>query len=118
MIAVGSFLNVSDNSGARVVQCIRIYKRKKVGSIGDKILVTVKTHNPKKKIKSGELYKGVIVRTRFFIKKNNNYYKFNDNAVVLVNKKNMPLGSILFGVSVKYIRLNYRKIFLLLEDIV
>ena len=87
MILVGSYLNCSDNSGARIVKCIRIYKRKKYGSIGDEILITVKTNNPKKRIKKGELYKALIIRTKYNLKKNLNYYKFSDNAVVLINKK-------------------------------
>ena len=118
MILVGTFLNCSDNSGARIVQCIRIYKRKRFASIGDEILVTVKTNNPKKKIKRGELYRGLIIRTKYNFKNGMNYYKFNDNALVLLNKKKIPFATKLFGVSIKMIRFINRKVFLLLQNII
>jgi len=51
MIIIGTILKASDNAGARLVKCIHVYKRKKYGSIGDLILVVVKTYNPKKKLK-------------------------------------------------------------------
>jgi large subunit ribosomal protein L14 len=118
MISVGTTLNSSDNSGARLIKCIRIYKRKKKGSIGDTILVTVKSHNPKKKIKKGELYKALIIRTKYPFKYYNNYYKFSDNAAILLNKKQIPIGKRLFGLSIKYIRFINRKVFLLLQNII
>lgn len=49
MISISTILNVSDNSGARLAKCIHIYKKKKYGTIGDLILVSIKTYNPKKK---------------------------------------------------------------------
>lgn len=116
MISVGTILKSSDTSGARLIKCIRIYKRKKKGSIGDTILVSVKTHNPKKKIKKGELYKALIIRTKYPVKYYNSYYKFNDNAAVLINKKKMPIGKKLFGLSLKYLRFINRKVYLLLQN--
>ncbi len=118
MISVGTYLTCSDNSGARVLQCIRVYNCKKFGSIGDIILVTVKTNNPKKKLKRGELYKGLIIRTKYVARYSLNYYRFNDNAIVLLNKKNLPLGTKLFGVSLLVVRFINRKVFLLLQSIV
>lgn len=118
MIIVGSILNASDNSGAFKVKCIRLYKRKKYGSIGDFILISVKTCNPKKKIKKGEMYKCLIIRTKYAYNYMNSYYKFSDNSVILLNKKNLPIGTRLFGLTISYIRLINRKIFLLLENII
>jgi large subunit ribosomal protein L14 len=118
MISVGTTLKASDNSGARLIKCIRVYKRKDKGSIGDTILVTVKSHNPKKKIKKGELYKALIIRTKYSFKYYNNYYKFSDNAAILLNKKQIPIGTKLFGLSIKYIRFINRKVFLLLQNII
>lgn len=115
MISVGTILKSSDSSGARLLKCIRIYKRKKKGSIGDTILVSIKTHNPKKKLKKGELYKALIIRTKYSFKYYNNYYKFNDNSAVLLNKKKIPIGKKLFGLSLRYIRFINRKVFLLLQ---
>lgn len=118
MISVGTILFSSDNSGARLIKCIRIYKRKEKGFIGDIILISVKTHNPKKKIKKGEMYKALIIRTKYVFKYSNCYYKFSDNAAVLINKKQMPLGTRLFGLSSRFIRLINRKVFLLLQNII
>jgi large subunit ribosomal protein L14 len=118
MISVGTVLKSSDNSGARLIKCIRIYKRKRKGAIGDTILITIKTYNPKKKLKKGELHKALIIRTKYSFKYYNNYYKFQDNAAVLLNRKGLPLGTKLFGLSLKYLRFINRKVFLLLQYIV
>lgn len=117
MILVGSFLKVSDNSGARLVKCIHVYKNKKFGSIGDMILVSVKKYNPKKKIKKGEMFLSLIIRTKTFFKYDCFYIKFNDNSVVLLNKKLLPIATRLFGVSIKILRQVNRKIFLMLPYI-
>jgi large subunit ribosomal protein L14 len=117
MILVSTVLNVSDNSGGRLAKCIHIYKKKKWGSIGDMILVSIKTYNPKKKIKKGEMYLSLIIRVKKFFFYNNSYIKFDDNAVVLLNKKILPLGTRLFGVSLRNIRLINRKVYLMLPYI-
>lgn len=114
MILINSVINVCDNSGARVVKCIRVYKNKKTGSIGDYILVTVRTYNPKKKIKKGEIYLALIVRTRFVFFYNSYFYKFSENAVVLLNKKYLPLSSRMFGYSSRIIRLINKKVYLMM----
>jgi large subunit ribosomal protein L14 len=118
MIFVSTILKVSDNSGARLAKCIHIYKKKKFASIGDMILVSIKTYNPKKKIKKGEMYLSIVIRVKRFLNYNNGYIKFEDNAVVLINKKLLPIGTRLFGVSIKNIRLINRKIFLMLPYII
>jgi large subunit ribosomal protein L14 len=116
MIIVGSLLKVADNSGARKVCCIHLYKRKKTSNIGDMVLVTVRSYNPKKKIKKGEIFLALIIRSRYGLKSNNNYYKFNDNAVVLLNKKFLPLGSRIFGVTLRIIRTINKKVFLMIPN--
>jgi large subunit ribosomal protein L14 len=118
MIFVSTIVKVSDNSGARLAKCIHIYKKKKFASIGDMILVSIKTYNPKKKIKKGEMYLSLVIRVKRFLNYNNGYIKFEDNAVVLLNKKFLPLGSRLFGLSIKNIRLINRKVFLMLPYII
>lgn len=118
MIFVSTIVKVSDNSGARLARCIHIYKKKKFASIGDMILVSIKTYNPKKKIKKGEMYLSLVIRVKRFLNYNNGYIKFEDNAVVLLNKKFLPLGSRLFGLSIKNIRLINRKVFLMLPYII
>jgi len=118
MISIGSKLKCSDNSGGILVKCIRIYKRKKYGFLGDKILIVISTYNPKKKLKKGEMYKALIIRTKYRNKYDNSYLKFSDNACVLLNKKNLPMGSRLFSCSLRIIRFYNRKVFLLLEYII
>ena len=118
MILVGTTVVASDNSGALTCKCIRVYNRKSVAKIGDVILVSIKSYKPKRKLRSGELFKAFVVRIKYTTRTYNNYIKFNDNAVVLLNKKNLPIGTKLFGVSIKYIRFLNRKIYLLLQNII
>lgn len=118
MINIGSILNTADNSGALLIKCIKLYKLKNFCSIGDEILVSIKTCNSKKKVKKGEIYKALIIRTKYSYKYNNFYYRFNENAAILLNKKNLPIGSRLFGISIFNIRLINRKVFLLLEQLI
>ena len=114
MILCGTFLKVSDNSGARSVKCIHVYNKKKFGLIGDLILITVRSYNPKKKIKKGELFISIIIRINNFYKIDNTYIKFNDNSVVLLNKKLLPIATRIFGVSIKNIRKINRKVYLMI----
>ena len=119
MIQKGSFLEVSDNSGATLVMCIHVYK-KKYGLPGDIILVSVKQIRNKRKntikIKKGSLSKAIIIRSRsktFLNKKYNNAFEYKsfDNSVVLINKNNKPIGTRVLGSvdqSIRYSR--YSKI--------
>lgn len=115
MIQKGTIISISDNSGARLVKCIHVYK-KKIATIGDYILVSIKTYNPEKKIKKGELHLALMIRTKkeFFF--GDVFFSFSDNAAILMNKKYLPLGTRLFGPSLKLIRFINRKVFLMLTD--
>ena len=113
MIQNGTIVYISDNSGARLAKCIHVYK-KKFATIGDYILVSVKTYNPDKKIKKGELHLALMIRTKKEFFYNSAFFSFSDNAAVLMNKKFLPLGSRLFGPSLKNIRFINRKVFLML----
>ena len=115
MIQKGTLVFVSDNSGARLAKCIHVYK-KNVAYIGDYILVSIKTYNPEKKIKKGELHLALVIRTKKEFFYGSVFFSFNDNAVVLVNKKYLPLGTRLFGPSLKNIRFINRKVFLMLSS--
>ncbi|MFM2428646.1 MAG: ribosomal protein [Bacteroidota bacterium] len=100
MIQQESRLKVADNSGAKEVLCIRVLggTRKKYASIGDKIVVTVKTANPTSSLKKGTVSKAVVVRTKKEIRrKDGSYIRFEDNAAVLLNEKNEPIGTRVFG---------------------
>lgn len=115
MIFINSKVGVSDNSGARVVKCIRVYRRKIYARVGDMILISIFRHNPKKKLKRGELHKAILVRTKYNIKENTSYSSFRNNAVVLLNKKNIPMGTRLFGSTSKRIRIINKKVFLMIQ---
>jgi len=111
MIQKGTFLNISDNSGAKKVCCLHIYKQKKIfAKIGDLILVSVKTLRStkrlKSKVKKGEIYKALIVRTKYFIRKRNSITSFglicfSDNSVVLLDKKHKLIGTRVIGPVLK-----------------
>ncbi len=119
MIQQESRLNVADNSGAKKVLCIRVLggTRKRYGNIGDRIIVTVKDANPKGNIKKGEISDAVIVRTRKGIgRKDGSHIRFEDNAVVLVDKKGEPRGTRVFGSVPRELRGEYPKIVSLAPD--
>jgi large subunit ribosomal protein L14 len=98
MIQKESVLTVADNSGVKKTQCIHIYNKKKVGQIGDKILLTIKQGRSKNGLCKGDLVSAIIVRVRSHHRtQTNNYLVFADNSVVLVNKQGQPLGTRLFG---------------------
>ena len=97
MIQNRSVLIVADNSGAKLVKCIRLYKSRKAVA-GSLILVAIKEIKAQSKIKKGELYKGVIVRLSTKISRSNgNYIKASENAVVLLNSKSEFFGTRLNG---------------------
>jgi large subunit ribosomal protein L14 len=100
MIQQESRLKVADNSGAKEVLCIRVLggTRKRYASIGDKIVVTVKTANPAGNLKKGTVSTAVVVRTKKEIRrKDGSYIRFEDNAAVLLNEKSEPIGTRVFG---------------------
>lgn len=100
MIQIQSSLKVADNSGARELQCIKVLggSKKKYGRIGDVIVASVKDAIPDSNVKKGSVVKAVIVRTRKENRRTDGtYIKFDDNAAVLINKNNEPLGTRVFG---------------------
>lgn len=115
MIFINSKISVSDNSGARVVKCIRVYGRKICAKVGNLLLISIFRHNPKKKLKRGELQKAILVRTKFNIKENIGYISFGSNAVVILNKKSIPMGTRLFGSTSKHLRILNKKVFLMIQ---
>ncbi len=96
MISVGTTLSVIDNSGARKVKCLKILggSNRKIGNVGNFIIVSVQTINPLKKIKKGEIYKAVIVCTKKSkLRYNGSCVFFDKNGVVVLNNKNLPLAT-------------------------
>ena len=101
MIQIQTKLKINDNSGIKIGQCIKIYK-KKVGKIGDTILISVKKLrvNQKKKIKivKGDLFKALIIHTTYQKKSTvGNFIKFDKNCLIILNNQNKPLGTRIFG---------------------
>lgn len=100
MIQQESRLTVADNSGAKEVLCIRVLggTGKRYASIGDKIVVSVKSAVPSGNIKKGTVAKAVVVRVKKEIRrKDGSYIRFSDNAAVLLNPQDEPRGTRIFG---------------------
>lgn len=107
MIQQESRLKVADNSGAKEVLCIKVLggSRKRYAGVGDIIIVTVKDAIPSGKIKKGIVSRAVIVRTKREIRrKDGSYIRFDDNAVVLLNSQDEPVGTRLFGPVARELR--------------
>jgi len=100
MISFHTKLNVSDNSGGRLAQCIKVIN-KKYGSLGDSITVVIKSLRRTikvKKVSNSSIYKGIIIRVKKKTKSTlNTYIKHNDNALVLLSNSGNPLSSRIYG---------------------
>ena len=120
MIQQESKCSVADNSGAREVLCIRVLggTKKRYASIGDKIVVTVKSAIPSGEVKKGTVSKAVVVRTRKEVRrKDGSYIRFDDNAVVLLNNLDEMRGTRIFGPVARELRDNYMKIVSLAPEV-
>jgi large subunit ribosomal protein L14 len=107
MIQQETNLDVADNSGARRVQCIKVLggSKRKVASIGDVIVVSVKEAIPRGKVKKGDVLRAVIVRTAKEIhRQDGTAIRFDTNAAVLINKQNEPIGTRIFGPVTRELR--------------
>lgn len=120
MIQQESRLAVADNSGAKEVLCIRVLggTGRRYASIGDKIVVTVKSALPASEIKKGTVSKAVVVRTRKEVRRNDgSYIRFDDNAVVLLNNLDEIRGTRIFGPVARELRDRYMKIISLAPEV-
>jgi len=112
---------VADNSGARRVQCIRVLggSRKRVATVGDVIVVAIKDALPDRKVKKGDVYKAVVVRTKKGVARSDGTeIRFDTNAAVLINNQGEPLGTRIFGPVVRELRArNYMKIISLAPEV-
>src|SRR6188768_4365400 len=107
MIQVTTHLEVADNSGARVVKCIKVLggSRRRYAGLGDVIVVSVKEALPGSKVKKGETAKAVVVRTRREYRRNDgSYIRFDDNSAVLINAQSEPVGTRIFGPVARELR--------------
>ena len=120
MIQQESRLLVADNSGAKEVLCIRVLggTRKRYASIGDKIVVSVKSAAPGGDIKKGVVSKAVIVRTNKEVRRpDGSYIRFDDNACVLLNNQGEIKGTRIFGPVARELRNSYMKIVSLAPEV-
>jgi large subunit ribosomal protein L14 len=109
MIQTESRLKVADNSGAKEVLCIRVLggTKRRYASIGDKIVVTVKSAMPNGQVKKGTVQKAVVVRTKKEIRRpDGSYIRFDDNACVLLNQTGEMRGTRIFGPVARELREN------------
>ena len=107
MVQQESRLNVADNSGAKEVLVIRVLggTGKRYASIGDKVVVTVKSAIPSGNIKKGSISKAVVVRTKDMIRrKDGSTIKFDDNAAVIIGDDKLPKGTRIFGPVARELR--------------
>ena len=107
MIQEYTRLSVADNSGAQKAQCIRLLggSRKKYGTIGDIIVVSVKSAIPGGAVKKGDVSKAVIVRTKKEMRRpDGSYIRFDENAAVLIDNQNEPRGTRIFGPVARELR--------------
>lgn len=107
MIQQETFLDVADNSGARVIQCIRVLGtgQQWVGGVGDIIVASVKDAIPRAGVKKGDVVKAVIVRTKKEInRKDGSSIRFDSNAAVILNAQNEPRGTRVFGPVARELR--------------
>lgn len=107
MIQMQSNLSVADNSGARRVQCIKVLGGSKIktAGVGDVIVVSVKEAIPRGRVKKGDVHRAVIVRTAKEIRRaDGTAIRFDENAAVLINKQNEPIGTRIFGPVTRELR--------------
>ncbi|ABR30824.1 50S ribosomal protein L14 [Thermosipho melanesiensis] len=107
MIINESYLNVADNSGAKLLRVIRVMggSRRKWGTVGDIVVCSVRDAVPNGDLKKGDVVKAVIVRTKKEIRRpDGSYIRFDDNAAVVLDKYNEPKGTRVFGPVAKELR--------------
>lgn len=107
MVQQESKLSVADNSGAKEVLCIRVLggTKKRYASVGDRIVVTVKSALSSSNMKKGTVSKAVVVRTKKEVRrKDGSYIRFEDNAAVLLNEAGEPRGTRIFGPVARELR--------------
>ena len=121
MIQMQTELEVADNSGARRVMCIKVLggSKRRYAGIGDIIKVSIKEAIPRGKVKKGDVYNAVVVRTRKGVRRaDGSLIRFDGNAAVLLNAKHEPIGTRIFGPVTRELRTeNFMKIISLAPEV-
>ena len=122
MIQMETTLDVADNSGAKLVRCIKVLggSKRRFAGLGDIIVVSVQKANPGSPVKKGEVVRGVIVRCRQATRRSDgSYVRFDKNAIVLIDGDGNPRGSRIFGAVARELRSrNFMKIISLASEVV
>ena len=122
MIQERSILKVADNSGAKIVRCFRILggTRRRYARVGDTIVASVQSAEPRKAVKKKDIVRTVVVRTKTALRrKDGSYVRFDENAVVIVNAKKEPVATRVFGPLPRELKeRGYEKIMTMAEEIV
>ncbi len=122
MIQMQTMLNVADNSGAKKIQCIKVLggSKRKYATIGDVIVVAIKSAQPNSKIKKGTVERAVIVRASKEIRRaDGSYIRFQDNAAVIIDERNEPKATRIFGPVARELREHhYMKIVSLAPEVI
>ena len=121
MIQMQTILNAADNSGARRVMCIKVLggSKRRYAAIGDVIKVSIKDAIPRGRVKKGEVYNAVVVRTRKGVRRpDGSVIRFDTNAAVLLNAQLQPIGTRIFGPVTRELRTeNFMKIISLAPEV-
>lgn len=122
MIQQETYLDVADNTGAKVVRCIKIvggYRRRAAG-VGDQIIASVRKALPGGDVKEGDVIRGVIVRTKRQTRRDDgSYVRFDKNAIVIIDAEKNPKGTRIFGAVARELRdLSFTKIISLAPEVV
>jgi large subunit ribosomal protein L14 len=121
MIQTETRLRVADNSGAKVVSCIKVLggSKRKYATVGDIIVVAVKEATPNSKVKKGDVAKAVVVRTIKEIRRpDGSYIKFDENSAVIITEQKEPVGTRIFGPVARELRAkNFMKIISLAPEV-
>jgi large subunit ribosomal protein L14 len=121
MIQMRTVLNAADNSGARRIMCIKVLggSKRRYAGVGDVIKVSIKDAIPRGRVKKGEVYDAVVVRTRKGVRRSDgSLIRFDDNAAVLLTPKLEPIGTRIFGPVTRELRTeNFMKIISLAPEV-
>lgn len=107
MIQMQTVLEVADNSGAKKIQCIKVLggSKRRYAGIGDIIKISIKEAVPRGRVKKGDVYDAVVVRTRSGIRRaDGSVIRFDRNAAVLLNPQHQPVGTRIFGPVTRELR--------------
>ncbi|MEY2747922.1 MAG: ribosomal protein [Planctomycetota bacterium] len=122
MIQMQTFLDVADNTGAKLAQCIKVLggTHRRYAGLGDIVVVSIKKSMPGSELKQGSVAKGVVVRVKKSVRRSDgSYVRFDQNAVVIVDAEGNPKGTRIFGAVARELReRNFMKIISLAQEVV